>query len=1039
MGILSNTQEYIENKIVSMAKKTGDNIATVSALSPQQVKQMNERRNRYMNAQPKMDSPESEAFLQKQLGAIGIEVYQAYLKQLDKIYYPIDNVLENFDTDNRIRYFDITRWVTDSEERDLDKLINVYHVLSEENCNIALIYNRTSTTCNVTLGVVNTDLHAADPAIADKYYSRMLGAMKGNFPGAEIREADYDYGVGVPECLLDKVSDKSLESVAIVSNVASEKSEKFISQSIEKLFDGIVPGEGEDYTIVLLAKPIQNQLEVKNRLYELSSLLSPYESWQTSYIHTESEGVGASATASVNLGSGIGLSIAPSAEGCSIGGVGVNANFGVSFSRASNVSVQLGKNEGLTQTYKNYGVKHSLEIIDSQIKRVEESSALGMWDFSAYVLSKSPTLANNVAHMYLALTQGEDSFVNDSSINFWDGEIRIEETKIILNNVCRLLHPVFGLKESVNDEWLMYPTLVTPTVAISGKELAKALNFPKKSVPGLPVIVAVSFGREVQKYSNSIKNSDKILNVGHIVHMHSIDKEKTVELDANSLTSHTFITGSTGTGKTTATLQLISKAKKLGSKILVIEPVKGEYKDKIGGECTVYGTNLAITDQILKINPFWFPEGIHVLEHIDRLIEILNACWPMYAAMPAVLKDAVERAYINQGWNLKSGDYNDKFPTFYDLLETLPDVMDDSMYSKDTKSDYSGALITRIKSLTNGLNGVIFCDQYGLSEKALFEENVIVDISRIGAVETKSLIMGILIMKLQEYWLNKGEFSSELKHLTVLEEAHNILKRTSTAQSQEGSNLQGKSVEMITNAIAEMRAYGEGFVIADQAPCLLDEAVIRNTNTKIVLRLPDADDRLVVGKSCSLTDKQIDEIGKLPDHVAAVYQNDWLEAVLCYFEDFIDISKYQKSKKKELETKEFDQLKYLKYLFYESEKVELTRLERADALEWVDTLAVSGLTRRMLKRAFAEGIINRKTIAYNLFHGKNVAKDLEDNFDEKVAIEVASKRIRQTYNIEDKNLVQQICWYIILQICDIKQSGSFVERYKNIAERRQLQ
>ena len=45
----------------------------------------------------------------------------------------------------------------------------------------------------------------------------------------------------------------------------------------------------------------------------------------------------------------------------------------------------------------------------------------------------------------------------------------------------------------------------------------------------------------------------------------------------------------------------------------------------------------------------------------------------------------------------------------------------------------------------------------------------------------------------------------------------------------------GKSVEMLTNAIAEIRTFGEGFVIVDQAPDLLDTAAIRNTNTKILL------------------------------------------------------------------------------------------------------------------------------------------------------------------------------------------------------------
>lgn len=131
-----------------------------------------------------------------------------------------------------------------------------------------------------------------------------------------------------------------------------------------------------------------------------------------------------------------------------------------------------------------------------------------------------------------------------------------------------------------------------------------------------------------------------------------------------------------------------------------------------------------------------------------------------------------------------------------------------------------------------------------------------------------------------------GQMNANLRHVTVLEEAHNLLKRTSTEQSQDSGNLLGKSVEMLTNSIAEMRTYGEGFIIADQAPALLDMAVIRNTNTKIIMRLPDKDDRELVGRAANLNDDQITELAKLPRGVAAVYQNEWVEAVLCKVEHF---------------------------------------------------------------------------------------------------------------------------------------------------------
>ena len=101
--------------------------------------------------------------------------------------------------------------------------------------------------------------------------------------------------------------------------------------------------------------------------------------------------------------------------------------------------------------------------------------------------------------------------------------------------------------------------------------------------------------------------------------------------------------------------------------------------------------------------------------------------------------------------------------------------------------------------------------------------------------------MGILVTRMNEYrMVNAGEMNIPLNHVTVLEEAHNILKRTNGSDaSPEGVSMASKSVEMLSNAIAEMRTYGEGFIIADQSPSAVDMSAIRNTNTKIIMRLPD--------------------------------------------------------------------------------------------------------------------------------------------------------------------------------------------------------
>lgn len=1133
MAILSTVKDKATKGILAAADKGANLVAKASGLSSAQLQNIEERRQRFMTEKPETN-PEG---IKRLLGSYAIEAYEAYLPQITALYEPIP--IEAGDDErsliNRIRYFEITKWVMDPSEDSLEKLTNVYQVVSHDNCNIALIYNRKEEGCRVFLAIVNNNPEDK-PQIVNALEERIISAMKGNFPGAEFKQRDKNpsernlYGLGILPCMKDVDNC----TVASVSNIATEKSEDFLNQSMEKLLDGICPNSSdEEYNIILLATPIMEQLERKNALSELYSKLAPYASWQTNFIYSEHMSEGSSATFGASLGAsagrqsgnayldgdsssqsvadseghthtdsrtvthtdsvGAGISSGASAsvgvDGTHVGthkdvnvhydhsradakgtsdavskvktvtdtigkmssvtqntGLNLGMNFGANFSRSSNVSVTIGKNEGLTQTFTNHGIQYTLDLVEKQIKRLEESSALGMWDFSAYFISKSPIVANNAAHMYLALTQGDESYLSQSAVNLWvppaDADVYSDEKKYvesqkkmwdvknIIEFIQRLQHPQFQLREIEDENWLMYPPHINAAVSLTGRELARALNFPKKSISGMPVIECAAFGREVHKYETEDNKGDSI-RFGHVYHMHH-DEKKDVLLDLNSLTSHVFITGSTGTGKSNTVYQMIDKVKNKGIHFMVIEPAKGEYKECFGENCNVYGTNSEETD-LLFINPFSFPEKIHILEHVDRLVEILNACWPMYAAMPAVLKDALERVYVNKGWNLQKSkccvENQRIFPTFADLLVTLPKVVEESLYSADTRSDYSGALMTRIKSLTNGLNGQLLCSGIEISEKDLFENDVIIDLSRVGSMETRSFFMGILVMKLQEYRMSKRkETNEELKHLTVLEEAHNLLRRTSMEQVQESSNLQGKSVEMLTNSIAEMRTYGEGFVIVDQAPGLLDEAVIRNTNTKIILRLPDADDREVVGKSAALNDNQIKEIAKLPRGVAVVYQNNWIESVLCHFDKYEDKHPYVNVEKKHFLPQEL----FCKYVFRDKGFKSLRREDVDSIIAWIELSKYAREMKRIMKKAVrGEKLSSRENqhIAYNLFDGKVVAKMLAGTITEKEGIKKAEYFIKENTGIEDNRLVESIRQMIIQEIVSLDNESDLAKRY----------
>lgn len=872
------------------------------------------------------------------------------------------------------KFYKLTRLVLDREENFLNKLTTIVNVASSINCSVVTMISSDMHKIDYYIGIVSKNARG-DKKINVKRRSAnaatFQGALLGNLIGSELEEVSSNQ----INSFKDKILSNNKNCYSAISGIVAlrDKDNKSIEgyvQGIENLVDSL---KGQRYTIVMISDPIQtSKVRVIKQGYEIiHTQLSTFA--RSSVTINESDTLSLSKAKTDGVSESISKGIAMTQSNTSSNGsylsgsisvgmsVGLSANFGISSGRSESMAYTNGKtdssmkmdqnNKSVTDTisssemfgkalqlnYENRSVKSLLDKIDINLKRLDECESFGAFDCATYVIAEDRETTLMVASNYNALMRGKDSSVQSSHINSWHKE---EDTKIISKYMGSLVHPRFY--QSREDD-----IIVTPSSIISGDELAIQIGLPKKSVAGITVVPMTSFGR------NIIENSNRKIALGDLYHMGrnegTNNHEQKVCVDIESLSMHTFITGSTGSGKSTVIYSILDKLieQKVNDKrdkisFLVIEPAKGEYKDRFGNypNVKVYGTNYKKMP-LLRINPFSFPDDIHVLEHIDRLIEIFNVCWPMYAAMPAVLKDAIERAYIVSGWNLESseGRYKDMngkplFPSFVDVLRQIIVVMEESLYSSDSKGDYKGALCTRLKSLTNGLYGQIFTNDELMGEE-LFDSNVIVDLSRIGSGETKSLIMGLLIMKLQEHRManTKGN-NVPLKHITVLEEAHNILKRTSFENSTEGTNILGKSVEMLSNSIAEMRTYGEGFIIADQAPGLMDMSVIRNTNTKIILRLPDFNDRELVGRAASLNDDQILEVSRLKTFVAAVYQNNWHEPVLCNIDtNFKNTSLYRY---KYIEQFNYNKIKLLEYLLLPIKK--RNKVDKKYVLELIDDI-----------------------------------------------------------------------------------------------------
>ncbi|SHG44909.1 DNA helicase HerA, contains HAS-barrel and ATPase domains [Flavobacterium micromati] len=832
-------------------------------------------------------------------------VNKTYLVNNDyKIIERSADILKKVNLSTTIRLIHLTKFVYEKDISIIDKFTSVYSSLHSLEASVIIKLISDGKKCDIYYGIKKED-HAA------KSLKVLKGAIEGNFPGTIFNYNEKEHqGLTTDEIEIlqhnqfDKVTE--ISTVLGVPSLKDSEDENFI-QGIENLIKGM---QGKPFSALFIADPISSKenevakVFFENIYTELSCLKeqtfnigkNESDAFTEGITETIGETIGLSTSESESTGTNkssnrtenpwIGKSLWNKLKGydsiskndgssetkSTTSGTNQSSNLNIadSFSKTKTT----GMSSSIQYTRENKTIINILENLDLKFERLNKGENVGLWNVGIYFLSSESQNSIVAANIYNGIIKGENSRVEKSAIKtFLKNENALHFVSEYLKNYEL---PYIQINNSEFGNSL--GTIVT------SDELTVQLCPPQKSIIGLDVVEVAAFGNNLKN-----SNSESAITIGKL---YNYEKEYDVDfdLDIEKLTGHLFVTGSTGSGKSNVTYQILNELIKKDIKFMVIEPAKGEYKDVFGHrkDVNVFSTNSNYS-KLLKINPFSFPPKIHIYEHIDRFIEILNACWSMEAAMPAFLKEALILTYQKKGWDLDASKnlvQENCFPDFNDLLDILPKLIEASGYGQEMKNNYTGALVTRVKSMTNGLLRPVFCS-VEIASKKLFDENTIIDLSRVASSETKSLLMGIVFMKLQEYRMSESTgFNCPLKHVAIIEEAHNLLKKTSSEQTQGSSNLQGKSVEMISNAIAEMRTYGQGFILADQAPGLLDPSAIRNTNTKICLRLPSQEDRELVGKAMNLNELQINELAKLKTGVGAVYQNDWQEAMLCKFSYF---------------------------------------------------------------------------------------------------------------------------------------------------------
>jgi uncharacterized protein len=347
-----------------------------------------------------------------------------------------------------------------------------------------------------------------------------------------------------------------------------------------------------------------------------------------------------------------------------------------------------------------------------------------------------------------------------------------------------------------------------------------------------------------------------------------------------TLNRHALVTGATGAGKSQTVRHLLTGLARAGLPWLVIEPVKSEYPGMAGrlaglgapGEVTVL--NPADPAAIpLSVNPLAPERGYPVQAHIDMVRALFLAAFDADEPFPQIIAQALQRVYEADGWDLVTGGRmagaaaEPAVPSLAELQRAALEVIEDVGYGRELQADVRGFVDVRLRSLRIGSAGRFFEGGHPADIAGLLRRNAVLCLEDVANDEDKAFLMGTLIIRIVEHLRLAARAGRRpgLRHVIVIEEAHRLLRAR-----QEG-RASAHAVELFAAMLAEIRAYGEGLVIAEQIPAKLAADVVKNTALKVMHRLPAADDRELTGAAMNLDGAQSRQVVSLEPGVAAVF------------------------------------------------------------------------------------------------------------------------------------------------------------------------
>lgn len=768
-------------------------------------------------------------------------------------------------------------------------------------------------------------------------------SLKGNFRGSKISDVDPYTKKQIISTINGMKHGGALEGVP----GANKDDEEY--QGVNRLVDVML---GDEFAFLVLAKPMElfQIIDIQDKMYSLYSKIAPLskKNIQSGKSTNKSNSVSETTGTTTNEGTNSSVSITNgtndstqngknhtdttqvsdgTSENKSSGGnntkgtthsggtsksdqtsssttkgsskskgetTGTSKSIGNSYSKTEGKTEATGNSENVSIEFANRSIQDWIKYLDEVIfPRIDYGKGKGTFISSITMFANNRAVLEKLQNTATALYSGETGNrvplkpvvltkkAADSIKSF-----QIASGKISNLTANRMISHTAMSQVITEENKAFWGNWITTN------ELGVIAGLPQKEVVGMGLRKEIEFGLNVE---DNIKEENKI-KLGCLVQSGNLLKGNNVYLDKNVLDQHVFISGVTGSGKTT-TCQTILKESKIP--FLVIEPAKTEYR--ILQNDTNFSDTIIFTlgkDDVapFRMNPFVFFKHENIASRVDMIKASIEAAFDMEAAIPQIIETALYKCYEDYGWNIATNQnsmFDDPFsddvlafPTLSDLLRNTEEVVKQQGFDDRLKNDYIGSIKARLQGLLVGSKGIMLNTHKSVDFEYLLDHNVIFELEEIRSSEEKSLIMGFILINLMEAIKAKYLKEGKLRHLTLVEEAHRLLTKF-----QPGDNPSKRhGVEMFTDMLAEIRKYGESLVIVDQIPNKLTSEVLKNTNTKIIHRIFAEDDKDAIGNTVMLDKEQKEFLSNLEAGRAVYFSSGTKKALQIQIERSSDTS-----------------------------------------------------------------------------------------------------------------------------------------------------